>query len=57
LFVALAATIGLSRVCVGDHYPSDVLGGAVIGALVGLAVIVALRLLRRRFPRCLDLSG
>ena len=30
-----AAVIGYSRVYVGVHFPSDVIGGAVIGLLVG----------------------
>jgi membrane-associated phospholipid phosphatase len=34
----LAAAVGLSRVFAGLHYPGDVLGGALIGALIGVAV-------------------
>ena len=34
-----AALVALSRVAVGVHYPSDILGGACIGTLVALAVI------------------
>ncbi len=34
-----AGLIALSRVAVGVHYPSDILGGACIGTLVALAVI------------------
>lgn len=32
----LALAIGLSRIVVGMHYPSDVLGGAVLGAVVAI---------------------
>jgi undecaprenyl-diphosphatase len=37
LALALAALVGLSRVAVGAHWPSDVLGGAALGILAGLA--------------------
>ena len=35
--LVLAALIGLSRVMLGVHYLSDVLAGALLGALFGLA--------------------
>ena len=35
----LAAAIAYSRVYVGVHYPIDVLGGAILGAAVGLALL------------------
>lgn len=37
LLIMLAAFVGVSRVVVGVHYPSDVLGGALLGYLVALA--------------------
>jgi undecaprenyl-diphosphatase len=45
IFAALAATVGLSRVYVGAHYPGDVLSGAVAGTV--LAELI--RRVTRRF--------
>jgi undecaprenyl-diphosphatase len=36
--LVLAALVAVSRVVVGVHYPSDVLGGAAIGALAALVL-------------------
>jgi undecaprenyl-diphosphatase len=46
----LAAAIAWSRVYVGVHYPLDVLGGAVLGVLLAIALrwLVAARLRSRR---------
>jgi len=38
VFVSTALLIGLSRIYLGLHYPSDVLGGYLLGALLGFAV-------------------
>jgi undecaprenyl-diphosphatase len=40
-----AAVIGLARVAVGIHYPSDIAGGMAVGALCAAAVTAARRLL------------
>ena len=47
LFFLLAAAIAFSRVYVGVHYPGDMLAGAALGTMVGLAWAAALRLPRR----------
>jgi undecaprenyl-diphosphatase len=47
LFYLLAAAIAFSRVYVGVHYPGDVLAGAALGSIVGLAWVAAFRLPRR----------
>ncbi len=36
LFYGLAAAVAVGRVAGGSHYPSDVLGGALLGLMVGL---------------------
>ena len=45
--LALAALIGLSRLYVGVHYPTDVLAGA----LIGIACAEAAMRIERRIPR------
>jgi len=51
LIYAAATLMGLSRLYVGVHFPSDVVGGAVIGAACGLlAVWLYRKFLQKRFP-------
>ena len=44
----LALLVAFSRMYVGVHYPTDVLGGAVLGILYGLAGLALGRMLWRR---------
>lgn len=48
LFLAAAVLIGFSRVFVGIHYPLDILGGLLTGAIGGLVVLGVKRVLDRR---------
>jgi len=44
LSLAVALVVGISRVYFGVHWPTDVLGGWALGALVGSALIAVSRL-------------
>jgi len=47
---ALAALIAFSRVYVGVHYPFDVLGGALLGVGIAIALRMLAAALRRSEP-------
>ena len=53
--LVLAALVAVSRVALGTHYPSDVLGGAALGAAAALLLWVPA--LRRPLDRLADLAG
>lgn len=40
--VPFTLVVAIARIVLGLHYPSDVLGGAMLGALIGLVSIVVL---------------
>jgi len=42
-YLGLAAAVGVSRVQLGDHHPSDVVGGALAGTATGLLARFLLR--------------
>jgi undecaprenyl-diphosphatase len=43
LVLALASVVGLARLRLGAHWPSDVLAGFVLGAVWAVVLTVALR--------------
>jgi undecaprenyl-diphosphatase len=53
--LAFATVLAIGRVAMGVHYPSDVLGGAALGAICAVALYAAP--IRRLLNRIADLSG
>lgn len=47
----LAFLIGISRLYVGVHYPTDVLGGMVMGTLIAVAVVEVTELIEKKFKK------
>jgi undecaprenyl-diphosphatase len=45
--LVLAAAVAFSRVYVGVHYPLDILGGAVLGSLMAIAIRALVRVRAR----------
>jgi undecaprenyl-diphosphatase len=58
LLFGIGALVGLSRVYLGVHFPGDVLGGFVVGALISLALWLPWRkALARFYPAGLPASA
>jgi undecaprenyl-diphosphatase len=49
LFVAWALVVGLARIYLGHHYPSDVLGGYVVGLVMGFLALNISRFLMEKW--------
>ena len=49
--LALAILISLSRLYVGVHYPTDILGGIVIGTLCGIAAVALVNWLYKKYEK------
>jgi membrane-associated phospholipid phosphatase len=41
--------MGVSRIYIGDHWPSDVLGGVILGSIFLVWIVLAYRWLEARF--------
>ena len=47
----LAVLISLSRLYVGVHYPTDILGGVVIGVICGVAAVYFVKWIWKKFEK------
>ncbi len=50
-FIALAILVGISRLYVGQHYPSDVMAGFILGSLVAFMILYLEKSLQKNRPK------
>jgi undecaprenyl-diphosphatase len=50
LLFIVASLVAFSRIYVGVHYPSDAIGGAIIGSGIGFLFVFILRFLGEKLP-------
>lgn len=43
IFLFIAILISYSRIYVGVHYPSDIIGGALVGIIIGLLILLIVK--------------
>ncbi|MEK7347385.1 MAG: phosphatase PAP2 family protein [Candidatus Eisenbacteria bacterium] len=55
--LVVAGLVSYSRIYVGDHWPSDVLGGALLGSLIGLGGRFLFTRLAARWGRATKVGG
>ena len=49
VLIIWASFIALSQVYVGLHYPADIVGGALLGALVGYIAFLIFKLIKQKY--------
>jgi undecaprenyl-diphosphatase len=57
IFLVVAALVSISRIYLGVHYPSDVIGGALIGAGFGYLFSIATIKVEKYFNKKSDVSS
>jgi undecaprenyl-diphosphatase len=56
LFIGIAFVVSFSRIYVGVHYPSDILGGWIVGFICACVILFIKWEIIRRWPKKKKLS-